>query len=461
MKRLMTVVLTALAGTAAADARLGSADFAGQVHASTLLPLESNDVLVAWFQGSREGRDDVTIWGAARRDGTWETPRQIVQVREEPHWNPVLRRGADGRICLYFKVGRKISDWQTYLAESRDEGRTWSAPRELVAGDVTGGRGPVKNKCLRLKGGRLLAPASRENGPWRAFVDISDDDGRTWRPSREMPGKAGVIQPTLWQGADGAVHALLRSDTGFICRSDSTDGGETWSELVRTKLPNNNSGIDLVAASDGRLYLAMNPISGNWASRDTLDLLVSDDGGANWRNFRRLVGPDEKAEYSYPAVVELRSGVLGVTYTWRRRQIAFAEIDLSAARGAVERLPTNAPQGELRDLKVGLWAEKRNLKFTMQDCPSCIEALKMAGRTLPKGVMPIHHSDRGNTYACHAYRAMLDALGWRQSMTEVLHCYDWMVGAKDLGKKNARILGKRVDIGCYEFMPLGLMLLLR
>ena len=38
---------------------------------------------------------------------------------------------------------------------------------------------------------------------------------------------------------------------------------------------------------------------------------------------------------------------------------------------------------------------------------------------------------------------------------------DWMVGAKDLGKKNARILGKRVDIGCYEFMPLGLMLLLR
>ena len=37
----------------------------------------------------------------------------------------------------------------------------------------------------------------------------------------------------------------------------------------------------------------------------------------------------------------------------------------------------------------------------------------------------------------------------------------WMVGAKDLGKKNARILGKRVDIGCYEFRPLGLMLLLR
>lgn len=58
------------------------------------------------------------------------------------------------------------------------------------------------------------------------------------------------------------------------------------------------------------------------------------------------------------------------------------------------------------------------------DARCCIEALKMAVRTLPKGVTPIHHSDRGNTYACHAYRAMLDALGWRQSMTEVLHCYE-------------------------------------
>ena len=37
---------------------------------------------------------------------------------------------------------------------------------------------------------------------------------------------------------------------------------------------------------------------------------------------------------------------------------------------------------------------------------------------------------------------------------------DWMVGAKDLGKKNDRIIGKCVDIGCYEFRPLGLMLLI-
>lgn len=58
------------------------------------------------------------------------------------------------------------------------------------------------------------------------------------------------------------------------------------------------------------------------------------------------------------------------------------------------------------------------------DANCCIEALKMAVRNLPKGIRVIHHSDRGNTYACHAYRDYLDALGWKQSMTEVLHCYE-------------------------------------
>lgn len=45
MKRLMTVVLAALAVAAAADARLGFADFAGQAHASTLLPLVPEGLL--------------------------------------------------------------------------------------------------------------------------------------------------------------------------------------------------------------------------------------------------------------------------------------------------------------------------------------------------------------------------------------------------------------------------------
>lgn len=54
----------------------------------------------------------------------------------------------------------------------------------------------------------------------------------------------------------------------------------------------------------------------------------------------------------------------------------------------------------------------------------CIEALKMVKRKIPKNLEIIHHSDRGSTYANHKYKNLLNSYGWKQSMTEVLHCYE-------------------------------------
>ena len=328
----------------------------GHVHASTILPLKGEgEYLAAWFEGTKESAKDVAIRGARRLGGTWGPVRTFAKVNpESPHWNPVLRRADDGRIELFFKVGRNCADWRTYVQESRDEGATWSAARELVAGDVWGGRGPVKNKCLRLKGGRWLAPASCEFDPadqwnlktlWRAFVDISDDDGKAWRASAPFPvpkdapakGKKpfGVIQPTLWEDATG-VHALMRATDGWIWRSDSADGGETWRACYRTALENVNSGIDCVRASDGRLYLAMNGPGGGkgWGARNHLEMKVSEDGGETWKTLAVLADDMAKqadgrsTEFSYPAVVESRPGVLAITFTWNRRQIRFVEMRL-------------------------------------------------------------------------------------------------------------------------------------
>ena len=157
-----------------------------------------------------------------------------------------------GRIYLFHKVGPTIPAWQTMVMTSDDGGVTWSAPRELVPGD-RGGRGPVKNKPIRLADGTWLAPASIESDVWDAFVDISHDRGQTWTKSQLVPihrsalsvadaaasslpvpelsfqGK-GVIQPTLWESEPGVVHMLLRSTAGRIYRSDST---RRWANLVR------------------------------------------------------------------------------------------------------------------------------------------------------------------------------------------------------------------------------------
>jgi transposase InsO family protein len=53
-----------------------------------------------------------------------------------------------------------------------------------------------------------------------------------------------------------------------------------------------------------------------------------------------------------------------------------------------------------------------------------LAALKMAAKAVGPDKEVVAHSDRGCQYGSHAYRALLEALGWRSSMTEELHCYE-------------------------------------
>lgn len=312
-------------------------------HASTLIAPGESDLLAAWFGGSAEGKPDVDIWAAARSDGGWSEPRRIA-ASEEPLWNPVLYRDESGLIALYYKIGHTIPGWRTMVAHSGDGGASWTAPRELVAGDV-GGRGPVKNKPIRLSDGTLAAPASIETKErWDAFVDLSGDNGANWtrtalvplrragyaaRAAEAAPAEApspgtivhkGVIQPTLWESAPGNVHMLLRSTDNYIFRSDSADGGRTWGEAYATALPNNNSGIDLVRMDDGVLALVYNPVAGRRGARTPLVVRFSADNGAIWDG--EFVLEDEPGEYSYPAIVA-RGDELHITYTWKRERIAY------------------------------------------------------------------------------------------------------------------------------------------
>lgn len=94
----------------------------------------------------------------------------------------------------------------------------------------------------------------------------------------------------------------------------------------RTKLPNNNSGIDLVGVENGKLYLVCNPVKKNWGSRSPLDLLVSEDGGKTFTRLLRLEDR-EGGEFSYPAITE-RDGILHITYTYDREHIAYRQIKL-------------------------------------------------------------------------------------------------------------------------------------
>lgn len=318
-------------------------------HASTLVQAADGTVIAAWFGGSWEKAPDTAIWLSRRVDGVWETPRKAADVRGTAMWNPVLFQKEDGSVLLFYKVGAEIPTWKTWCMESYDNGVTFTAPREMVEGDEIGGRGPVKNKPIRLKDGTVLAPGSLEGNTWDAFVDISTDDCRTWEMSQIVPlrrcstdlrainrpydrrhifGK-GVIQPTLWQDASGDVHMFLRSTSSRIFRSDSTDGGRTWCTAYDTGLPNNNSGIDLVRTADGKILLACNPrenYPGMYSgSRTPLSLLISGDNGETFEHLADL--ETEEGIFCYPSIICNERREVLMTYTWNRRTIVFCRFE--------------------------------------------------------------------------------------------------------------------------------------
>jgi predicted neuraminidase len=96
--------------------------------------------------------------------------------------------------------------------------------------------------------------------------------------------------------------------------------------MTATALPNPSAGIDGLRLQDGRFLLVSNPTA---TGRHRLEVAASADGKA-WR--RVVLLEDSPGEYSYPAAVQSRDGLVHVTYTWKRRRIQHVVLDPAAIR---------------------------------------------------------------------------------------------------------------------------------
>ncbi|ORX38975.1 BNR repeat-like domain-domain-containing protein [Kockovaella imperatae] len=354
---------------------------APSVHCSTIA-VAGGIRYLAWFGGSGEGKPDVKIWFSKYVNGNWTDQVSVAGDGTLPHWNPVLfipdPVNEPKHVYLFFRTGKLISSWITYIIESTDGGDSWSEPKELVQGDRSGGRGPQKNAPIVLSNGDWCTGASYEvpnpdpskpYGVWDSYSDFAPKpkEGDTFKqgdvwiksPLVELPADRGVpggsfpgegaIQPGLWESKDapGHVHLTLRSSAGCILRSDSEDYGRTWTPAYRTILPNNNSGHDIARLKDGRVIWTGNYNTRNWGPRTPLCLMISQDDGQTWKLWAtveqappphdeiRLTGADAGGvdgleEYSYPSIVPLEDddGEVGVwmSWTWQRRGIKVAKI---------------------------------------------------------------------------------------------------------------------------------------
>jgi predicted neuraminidase len=295
-------------------------------HASTIAETP-HGLAVAYFAGTREGAEDVDIWLSRQKQGIWLAPVDVANGIISPGarstcGNPVLFQVPRGPLLLFYKTRSKTNRGAGpyhllgMLKTSADDGRTWSAPRELPEGLI----GPEKNKPLLLPGGDLLCSSSIES---RVRFEHTADLGRTWQVTADVDddGRIAPIQPTVLVHPGGRLQALARTRQHKISETWSDDGGRTWSPMTLTALPNPYSGIDAVTLADGRHLLVYNHTR---KDRSPLNVAVSEDG-KEW--LAALVLEDQPGEFSYPAVIQTSDGLVHITYTWKRRNIKHAVLD--------------------------------------------------------------------------------------------------------------------------------------
>lgn len=298
-------------------------------HASTIAELPGGGLVTAWFGGTAEKNPDVGIWVARQEADKWTTPIEVANGVQPPKsdgspsrhpcWNPVLFQPKTGPLLLFYKVGPSPSTWWGELRRSTDGGKTWSAAQRLSGECV----GPIKNKPVQLANGDLLSPSSSENAGWRVHFERSRDLGQTWEvigPAND--GKAiSAIQPSILFLGGEKLLALGRTRQGKLFQVGSDDLGKSWGAMSLTTLPNPNSGTDAVTLKDGRHLLIYNHTA---KGRSPLNLAVSKDGQV-WQ--AALMLENLPGEYSYPAIIQTRDGLVHATWTWKRQRVKHAVID--------------------------------------------------------------------------------------------------------------------------------------
>ena len=309
-----------------------------QCHASTIV--ETPDGLVAaWFGGAHEKNPDVGIWVSRLEGETWSLPVEVVNGVQSPElrypcWNPVLFQPEDdndtpGPLMLFYKVGPSPSEWWGMLTLSEDNGRTWDSPSRLGEGPLGHLAGPIKNKPIQLEDGSILCPTSTEDNGWRVHFERTEDEGRTWEVIGPINDgeEFSAIQPSILTYPDGRMQVVCRSRESVLTTSWSSDGGATWSPMTSTGLPNPNAGTDALTLKDGRQLLVYNHTtrSGGFPSgRNMLNVAISEDGNT-WTPVLTL--DRAEGEYSYPAVIQTKDGLVHITYTYLRQSIKYVVLN--------------------------------------------------------------------------------------------------------------------------------------
>jgi predicted neuraminidase len=349
-----------------------------QNHAAFLHRLVDGALVCAWFGGTLEGKSDISIFASVLTPGasTWGPPQQLSHDPAHSEQNPMLFAAPDGRLLL-FHTSQPSGNQDECRIRMVEVLRDAADPLVLAA--EGGGYLDLPRGCFVRAGmvvrddGAWLLPifrcVQRPNQKWNgshdtATVAVSTDGGLTWRLD-DIEQSTGCVHLGPVRLDSGRYAAFFRRrQADFIYRTESRDGGRTWSVPAPTDVPNNNSSIAATRLNDGRIAIICNPVNAALSSerraslydelgeaddrpdadptggcipvwgvpRAPVMLCLSTDDGLTFPE-RRLIedGPGtclsndsidgRNKEMSYPWLLEEPDGTLHLAYTYHRRAI--------------------------------------------------------------------------------------------------------------------------------------------
>lgn len=303
-------------------------------HASTLVELEDNSLLAAWFGGKYEGAKDVGIYISSYKGKKWSAPKELIKplIKDGdtlPCWNPVLFKSKVQNLYLFYKVGKNPREWFGAMIVSKDDGKTWGETKYLPKGIL----GPIRNKPIETTPGIILCGSSTESvddNKWRVFIETYTEATDKWTITDINDKKNfDIIQPTFLVHSDTKIQILSRSRHNKLISSWSEDNGKTWQKTDSINVVNSNSGVDAVTLSDKSFLLVNNPLKmgKDWFNgRNVLDVEYSKDG-LNWKKLFDLENQKE-GEFSYPAIIQTSDKKIHILYTYNRKFIKHTTFDL-------------------------------------------------------------------------------------------------------------------------------------
>jgi sialidase-1 len=281
------------------------------------------------FTGGGGDHDRAFLAGRTSSDGgqTW-TDRDETIVEREGNWNVMsvsLLRLKSGAIGLFYLRKNSLTDCRPLLRISTDEAKTWSDPIECIT-DKIGYYVLNNDRAEQLSSGRLILPichhaneGGKFDGSGTILCYLSDDDGKTWRRSKTegqamKDGKRLIAQEPLVIGRkDKSLLLLARSNEGSQLQSHSTDGGDTWSELVPSTIKSPLSPASIERLPSGDLLLVWNDHSqihpALRGKRTPLSAAISKDDGQTWLPSRTLFD-NPHGWYCYTAIEVVGGHVL-------------------------------------------------------------------------------------------------------------------------------------------------------